>query len=135
MPASNLYGSKSNYKIAQGHDVLTSSLQLFTPQPRSAGLKYTRVTYLGGGTSYAEGAYVELQWSALDDVNAYIGILTKVGVYNAHSQSVTIWARDENWEYARFNGLALKPLLGADASWEYFPRDVTMLIKNLDRLV
>lgn len=135
MPAGVNYNiSKSNYKIAQGHDVLAASLQLFSPQPRSPGLKYTRVTYLGGGLVFTEGAYVELQWSALEDVNVYTGILTQAGIYNSTWQDVTIWARDETWQYARYNGLALRPLLGSDASWEYFPRDITMLIKNLDRI-
>lgn len=134
MPESNLYGSKSNYKIAQGHDVLAANLNLFVPQPRSIGLKYTRITYLGGGNPYREGAYIELLWSALDDKDIYKNILTLAGVYSSVWQDVTIWARSDTWEYYRFNGLAIRPLIGEDANWEYFPRDITLLIKNLEQL-
>lgn len=131
MTASNLYGAKSSYKIAEGHDALTSSLQFFSPQPRSLGLRYTRVTYLGGGNPYAEGPYIELQWSALDDMQTYNSILAQVGLDDSLWRSVTLLARNDTWNYHIYNGLAVRPFLGTDASWEYFPRDITILIKNL----
>jgi hypothetical protein len=133
MPTATSNISKSNYKIAIGHNIVLAALQPFNPQPRSPGMKYTRVTYLGGGNPYVEGAYIELMWSALDDKNVYNTILTLAGVHDSLWQDVTLYARDDEWNYGVFNGSAHRPFIGSDANWEYFPRDITMLIKNLEQ--
>lgn len=123
--------SRSRYKIAINYDVDASSLNLFNPQPRSLGIRYTRTTYMGGGHPYNEGPYIELLWSALETETQYQSILAQAGLDTRNSGPVTCWIRDEMWNYARYNGLAVRPLIGQDANWEFFPKDITLLIKNL----
>lgn len=126
--------SRSRYRVAVNYDVDVGSLNLFNPQPRSIGIRYTRTTYMGGGHPYNEGPYIELLWSMLEDEGQYFSILQQAGLDTRNSGPVTVWIRNEMWVYGRYNGLAVRPLIGQDANWEFFPKDIVLLIKNLRAL-
>jgi hypothetical protein len=126
--------AKSDYRCAVGYHTILTSLVKFAPQPRSLGVRYARRTYLGDGAVLDEGAYIELLWSALDNDAQYRAVLTQLGLHNSHYQVVTLYARDDLWNYNRYGGIAHRPLLGTDASWEYMPKDITILVRDLELL-
>ena len=119
----------STYRVSTGHDVALGSLTVLSPQPSSAGLQYAAEEYGADGTVNRQGAYVELRYELLADKSEYQTILTNFGLLNAASAAVTVYVRDENYDWARMNGTAIKP----PANWErFFPRSITILVRNLE---
>jgi len=125
----------SDYRVADGHDVILGSLTVIDPQPRSEGVKATRRSYGAGGAVYDEGRYVELEWSAVATKTQYTTILAYFGLNGlplTYTNDVTVYVRDELFGYIRMNGTAVLPEVGRDVRWRnYFPRDVVILVKNL----
>lgn len=124
----------NTYLIAQGSNVSLASLVKFKPQPRSPGMKYTRRNFTGDGVPYDEGPYLELIWSALESVSEYLSILAQAGLTNTNFCNVTIYARSNTWSFLRYNGTIIAPLIGTDAEWDYFPRNITLLVRDLVNL-
>lgn len=123
--------SKSDYRAAVGYNLVLGSLLAFNPQPRSLGVRYTRRTYLGDGRIVDEGPFIELLWSALDNDTQYRAVMQQLGLITANFQVVTLYARDDVWNYHLYGGIAHRPMLGTDAAWEYMPKDITVLVRNL----
>jgi len=122
----------SDYRVADGHDVVLGSLSVLDPQPASEGIKPTRRTYGADGTVYDEAKFVELEYSMVESATAYQAILTSFGVNAALTNDVTVYVRDETFASTRQNGTAIRPEIGRDVRWRnYFPRDVMILIRNL----
>lgn len=121
----------SDYRVADGFDVVLGSLTVLDPQPKSAGIRYTKRTFGGDGTPYNQGPYVELVWTAISNAD-YDQIMTDFGLTSADHNDVTVYIRDVNWDYARMNGKAIKPNIGEDRDWEYFPRNMVVLVRNLE---
>lgn len=122
----------SDYRVADGFNVALGSLTVLSPQPRSTGIQYTRRSYAADGTPINEGAFVELIWDILQDDAALQEILVTFGIYTATSNDVTVYVRNENFDYVRMNGRAIKPQIGEGLQWsKYFPRGLTILIRNL----
>jgi hypothetical protein len=126
--------TKSDYRILGAPNIAFATLVPFKPQPRSLGVKFTRRTYLGDGRAISEGPYIELLWSALESEVEYQYILGQAGVANQTYREVTIYCRDQTWQYWRYNGVAIQPQIGVDADWQYFPQNIVLLIRNLVRL-
>lgn len=123
----------TTYRVATGHDVVLGSLTVLDPQPTSEGIQYTRTTYGASGVVYKEGAYVELLWSYLDDATAYQALLTTFGLGSVESAAVTVYVRSDKFAWVRMNGRAVRPLVGQGVTWrDYFPRNITLLIKDLE---
>lgn len=123
----------SDYRAATGSDIALGSLTVLSPQPRSEGLKYTRVTYSANGVAYPEGAYVELVWDYLADASEYSTVLTVFGLNAADSALVTVYVRNDLFASVRYNGRAVRPHIGQSAAWEQmFPRNVTILVRDLE---
>lgn len=127
--------NNSDYRIATGHDIALNSLNVFSPQPMAEGIRATRRTHAASGDVYDEAKYVELVWTVvetpteLDTILDYFGM---GGVPILHQNDVTVYVRNELYIYTRYNGVAVFPQLGRDLRWKsYFPRNLTMLIKNL----
>ncbi len=127
--------NNSDYRVAQGHDVILGSLNVFSPQPTAEGVQATRRTNAASGDVYDEAKYVELVWTVvetpteLDTILDYFGM---GGVPILHQADVTVYVRNELYIFTRYNGVAVFPQLGRDLRWKnYFPRNLTMLIKNL----
>lgn len=125
----------SVYSVSTGYDVATLDLIAIVPQPTSAGVIATRRTQAADASVYEEGQYCELVFSALNSVTQYQALLTQFGILSSTSSPVTILVRSEIWSFTRYNGTAVRPLLGADADWQFMPRSVKILIKNLVQLV
>ena len=123
----------SDYRVADGFDVALVSLTVLNPQPKSNGVQFTSRSFAADGTPTNQGPFIELVWTALSNAN-YDTIMTAFGLTSAYHNDVTIYARDENWDYSRFNGKAIKPNIGEDRDWDIFPRDMRILIRNLEAL-
>jgi hypothetical protein len=122
----------SDYRVADGFNVAYVSLTVLTPQPFSPGLRYTRTSETPDGPIH-EGPYTEMIWNVLGSKTQYQSILTAFGLLSAESNDVTIYCRNENFYYARYNGKAIKPLPENGVEWRRpFPRNITILIRDLE---
>lgn len=121
----------TTYRVADGHNIALGSLTTISPQPRSTGVQATRRTYVGAGV-YEEGLYVELQWDVLQTGVMYQDILTLFGVNTELTNQITLYARNEVFAWRRYNGLAIRPEVGRDVTWDRFrPRRILLLIRDL----
>lgn len=123
----------STYRVAAGHDVALVSLTVLDPQPRSTGIQVTRRSHGADGSVYDEGEYVELVWDFFEDAAAYQAMLATFNLDGDLAADVTVYVRDDQFNFVRKNGIAVRPELGRDGRWEnYFLRDVTILVKHLE---
>jgi len=123
----------TTYKVADGHDIALVSLNEITPQPASDGIKATRRIQSANGTVIDEGKFIELQFNIMNNVTAYQALLTAFGVNSALTNDVTVYVRNETFAWVRMNGTAVRPEVGNDVQWRrYFPRNITILVKNLE---
>lgn len=121
------------YKVADGHDVALVSLTDVSPQPASEGIKATRRTHAADGSVYDEAKYVELVFSIVGSVTGYQALLAQFGVQSALTNDVTVYVRDETFAWVRMNGTAVRPQPGEGVRWNnYFPRNITILVKDLE---
>lgn len=121
------------YKLADGHDIALESLSDLDPQPRSAGIQATRRTFAADGTVHDDGRYVVLEWTVIENATEYQSLLSTFGIETVTTNDVTVYVRDEAFAWARMNGTAVRPSPGQDVRWkEYFPRDVQILIRDLE---
>lgn len=123
----------STYKVADGHDVALGALSDIDPQPRSEGVQVTRRTHAGDGSVQDDGKYVVLEFTALSGTSEYQSLLSTFGVNSSTTNEVTVYMRDETFAWVRMNGTAVRPVPGDDVAWKnYFPRDVRILIRDLE---
>ena len=122
----------SDYRVADGHNVALVSLTVLSPQPRSPGVKYTRTQYAADGTPILDGAFVNLVWDIMASKTQYQNLLSTFGLSTATSNDVTVYVRNNNFDYVRYNGRAIKPQPGDGVEWQMgFPRSMTILVRNL----
>lgn len=122
----------SDYRVADGHNVALGSLTVLSPQPRSPGLQYTRIQYAADGTPILEGAFVNLIWGVIGSKSQYQDILSVFGLSTVTTNAVTVYIRNANFDYVRYNGTAVKPQVGEGVEWSYFPRNLTILVRDLE---
>lgn len=122
----------TKYMVADGSDVAEGSLNLITPQPKSAGIQVTRRTHAASGAVYDDGLYVLLEWNVLDET-AFQTIMTAFGLSaSTLTNAVTVGVRNQLFSWVRMNGIAVAPEIGRDGSWSnFFPRGFTILVKEL----
>ena len=121
----------SDYRVSAGSNVALASLTVLNPQPSSQGVQATRRVDVADGSLYLQGLYCEFVWNVLDDGTQVRDIFLRFGLLTVRSGPVTIYTRDDIYNKHRYNGLAVRPPI----SWgNYFPRDVTILVKNLVEL-
>lgn len=118
----------TTYRAKIAHGVALVSLTTLDPQPRSEGVKPTRRDFVGDGTLVEQGLYVELVYDVLEDVTQYQAVLTVFGLVAAKSALVTVYCRNDLFNWVRYNGTAIRP----EPSWQqFFPRGVVILVRDL----
>lgn len=123
----------TTYRVADGFNVALGSLTVLVPQPASAGIQYARQSFAADGTPIKEGPFVELVWNVLGTKTQYQSVLNYFGLFNADSNDVTVYVRDERFDYVRMNGKAIKPLPENGVQWRRpFPRNITILVRDLE---
>lgn len=125
----------TTYKVKTGHDQALLDLVAISPQPKGGSgiIRYTRRSSSAAGTVHDEGAYVPLEWSGLTAGTAkFIALLTQFGLHAAKTAAVTVLVRDEILGDVRMNGLAVRPLMGESMDWEFRPRDVVIIVRDLE---
>lgn len=124
----------STYKVKTGSDQALIDLVDVSPQPTSPGIKPTRRTYAADSSVYDEARYVELEFSNVGNVTNYQALLTQFGLSaSVLDAAVTVYVRDETFAWVRMNGRAVRPEIGREVQWRrYFPRNVTILVKDLE---
>lgn len=123
----------TTYKVADGFNVALGSLNNVNPQPTSEGIKPTRRTHSVNGTVVDESKYVELVFNVLGRETTYQSLLNQFGIENALTNDVTVYVRDDKFTWVRMNGTAIKPEPGREMRWRsYFPRDVVILVRDLE---
>jgi hypothetical protein len=122
----------TTYRVAVGADVALGSLADMTPQPRSTGIQYTRRTYAADDSVYEEGPFVELEWDYIESPTAYVTLLTQFSLHDSLTNIVTVYVRNDQFTFVRMNGKAVRPEMGRELRWDkFFPRNLTILVKNL----
>lgn len=122
----------STYRVKDGWNEALEDLVVISPQPTSEGIRPTRRTFSANGDVYDEGLYVEHQFNVVESVSAYQSILNQFGVQSATTNEVTVYVRDATFTWVRMNGIAVRPEMGRDVRWsKFFPRNVTLLVKDL----
>ena len=118
----------SDYRATPGRDVALTFLVVMDPQPTSPGVKATRRINFGDGTILEQGLYVEWNYNIVEDATQLSQILTPLGLMSAASAEVTIYTRNQLYQYRRYNGTAIRP----EANWDnFFARNITIMIRNL----
>jgi hypothetical protein len=122
----------SDYRVATGHDEALVDLTVLSPQPRSKGIQYTRRVMAADGSMVNEGPYVELVWDVVATDTVFRNILTAFGLASVYNALVTVYVRDDDFQYVRKNGRAIRPTPGDGVEWSYFPRSMTILVRELE---
>ncbi len=110
-------------------------LTALDPQPKSVGVQTTRRSYAADGSIFQEGPHAILIWDNLDDADAYVDILETFGLDTALTSQVTVRLRSEYFSDTLYNGTAILPEHGKDIGWEFMPRNLQILIRDLEQLV
>lgn len=120
------------YLVKAGHDQPLVDLVAVSPQPTSGGIRPTRRSYAADNSVFDEAKYVELEFGALGTASSYQTLLAQFGLSaSVASANVTVYVRNEVFAYVRMNGTAVRPEPGREVSWKFFPRNVTILVKDL----
>lgn len=123
----------TQYLVGVGTDLVTGSLNIITPQPRTRGLQYKRWVEAMDGTRYGTGPYIEFLWDLNQDATAYVALLTSFGINSSTKASVSIYARSDIYIWTYYNAVAMRPRVGHEVGWNrYFPRRITILCKELE---
>lgn len=123
------------YKVGIGHDLGDGALDIVVPQPRCPGVQATRRLQAADATIYEEAPFAELHFNILEDDDMYYDLLDQFGLIEALFSPVTVRLRNQFFLDGLFNGIAIRPEHGKEIDWHYFPRDVTLLIRDLEQLV
>lgn len=125
----------TDYRVADGWNVVLGSLTVLDPQPMSTGMQPSRRTYAASGNVAEEAHFIEFLWTMVETPTQYIAILTDFGLQGlppTYTNDVTVYLRNDLFSYQRYNGTAVRPEIGRDVKWaDYFPRDVVILVKGL----
>lgn len=126
----------STYRVASGHNIALGSLTVLDPQPDPGpGIQVTRRSFAADGSVNDQGRYIEFTWSAYTNANDYIQLLGLFGLgQNTSSADVTIYVRDEIYDWIRLNGRAIRPIPGFTVKWgdvQSRPLDIVILVKDL----
>lgn len=124
------------YLVGIGHNVALLDLDPIEPQPATVPPRATERTYGLSGAVHDHGDYAELVWSALADAEEYQDLLEQFDLDVSLTSEVTVYMRNWQFEAGRYNATAVRPQLGADGDWsQFFPRNVVILLKNLESSV
>lgn len=117
-----------NFGIAIGHNADLADIDDFVPyQPLTPGLQWTRSVATADGV-IREGAYIRFIFEILTEAqNA--AMLNQAGVYSFNTREVTLYAQDENYEWKRLNGTAIKPV--NEGRRGFHLRNVPLLVINI----
>lgn len=124
----------SFYKVLLGHDQPLVDLELVDPQPSSDGVQATRRTYSGNGSVHVEGLYIILRFDVVGFEAEYNDLLQQFGVDGGSREAeVTLYAPDEDFQYNRFNGIAIRPQNSQEVRRrDYAIGGIELLVRNLE---
>jgi hypothetical protein len=123
----------TKYKVKTGLNQALLDLVDIAPQCRSGGIHVTERTYAADGSVYEQGRFVELIFDLMQGSTSFAALLTQFGLSSVLFANVTVYVRDSSFAWVRLNGVAVRPEIGQDVRWEqFFPRNVTILVKNLE---
>jgi len=90
------------------------------------------VTPSADGTITREAPYIELVWSVIESPSDYQTLLALFGLDSLTSANVTLYALNDQFQATRYNGRAVRPIIGASAAQrDFFIRNVVILVKDL----
>lgn len=124
----------SSYRVKTGHDQALIDLTVLSPQPNerhAGGIQYTRIGKSADGSIYKQGAWFPFEWDELT-ASSFSTILGLFGVSSADNANVTVYIRGEDLStWARYNGVAQRPIPGETVEWEHNPRNIVIRVVNL----
>lgn len=123
------------YEIGIGYGLGAADIDPIDPQPKSVGIEPTRRTYAADATVYEEKQYAELVWTVIGGGETYYNLLVQFGLESALTSKVTIRLLDNFFRYTLFQGVAIRPEHGKEIDRSFFPRNIKMVIRDLEQLV
>lgn len=123
----------SRYKVKTGFNQALVDLVDVAPRCRSTGIQAIRRDFGADGSVEEQGAYVELILDVIQGATSYAALLTQFGLSSTVSEAnVTVYVRNNVFAWVRKNGIAVRPEIGQDITWERnFPRNIKILVKDL----
>jgi hypothetical protein len=126
----------TDYRVAVGHNIALASMTKlaypFSYSPRGGIVRPTRRSYLGDGTVWDEGLWVPFSWSSMRNPDYYESVLSAFGLsVSTTSANVTVYCLNQVLNKIRYNGRAILPEPGADLDYNIFPRDITIIVRDL----
>lgn len=124
-----------NYRVGIGHDLADGGLTTIQPQPRCLGVQQTRRSYAASGDVYEEAAWAELVFNVLNTEADYLTLLTYFGLDASLTSLVTVRLPSQFFTNTLYNATAVRPDHGREVGRDYFVKDVTILLRDLEQLV
>lgn len=125
----------TEYKIAVGHDVALVTMVRINPQPKAQPVAPVQREYGASPSYHEQGLYVCLEWDYIFSETEYVNLLAYFDFDDQDVAAVTVYCRDQNFAYNRYNGYAFKPKMGEDVKWEnMFISGVKVYITDLEAL-
>lgn len=126
----------TDYRVSAGHNVaLVSLTKLSYPlvyPPRGGIVRPTRRDFLGDSSPWDQGLWVPFFWSSMRNIATYQSVLSAFGLGSGTtSADVTIYCLDAWLDKKRYNGLAIMPEPAQDMDYRIFPRDITIIVRDL----
>lgn len=122
----------SDYRVKALHNIALGSLTVLSPQPRSEGVKAVSRSYGTSGSVFEHGLYIELVYDYIATPTDYQVLLALMGTNTALYAPVTLYAWRKDYDFQRYNAIAVRPQIGNDGGWNnYFQRNVVFLFKHL----
>lgn len=125
----------SDYRIKAGHNEALGGLTVLNPQPRSLGVQATERSYGLSGAVHERGLYIEIVYDYIATPTDYQVLLALMGTNTDLSAPVTLYAWRRDYDYVRYNAIAVRPQIGQDGGWtNYYLRNVVFLFTHLEEL-
>lgn len=126
----------SLYAVADEHDQPLENLVPLDPQPKCEGIQGTETYGLDGHQS-RNFLFAELEYTPGITHTQFLGIMAQIGVTSTvRSNEVTVYLRNEDNEWKRYNGIIHYPTTKRSFKREFrLTKDVTVRITKLVEIV
>ena len=123
------------YRVGIGHDLALEDTDIIIQQPE-ANLVTPVERYFGiDGTHYEQNHYAVFHFGFIESDTLYQTILGQFGLNDNEIADVTIYARNDRMYWRKYNGVAHRPEIGQNASWNnMWLRDVNIFVTDLEEI-
>lgn len=119
--------------VGIGHDIVLGLLEVIRPIPQHGSIQIAERNYGIAPAVHDQGNFVVLHWDVINQESDYINILDLFGLLVDKTSNVTVYVKNERFQWTLYNGTAFLPEIGQDAKWSnYFIRDLNLYVCDLE---